>query len=133
MVEAARQDHNLRNTSLQSSAMGDGVRTDRTASNQHMAVGREASDLLAKPGHGGRRKPTTRASEGKPTTSESRPKKGRPTNNKQRTNTGNGPERTIKRHNNHFSVYIMICSIKITSSDQRERVAVVGSERSGAE
>ena len=109
-VEAARQDHNLRDTSLQSSAMGDGIRTDRTASDQHMAVGRQASHLTTEPRHGVGAKATTGTSKGNTTRSEGATEEGSTTEHEQGTEAGNGTAKNSRVHKkNHFSVFFVLC------------------------
>ena len=108
LVEAARQDNHLRHTLLKSSAMSKCVGANGTAGDQHMLVGRQATDLLTEPSDGFGREPTTRPSEGETTTGKGRPKKGRTTNNKETTRTGNGkPENTRIHKKNHYSVFLL--------------------------
>lgn len=109
VVEAARQDHDLRNTLFQSGAMDNGVRTDRTPRHDHMIWG-EGGHLLAEPGDGSRTKTTTRPSESPTARSQGRGQEPRSTKNKETTEAGNGPtENTRNTHNkNHLTVFYFL-------------------------
>ena len=94
IIDSGREHSDLRDTSLQSSAMGDGVRTASKTRDKHMVWG-ELIDLLAEPS-GARRVDIASPSNREATRSHGRAEEGGTTNNKETTERANGHPRDAK-------------------------------------